>query len=248
MNNKPAIHSGHRSRVREKIKLSGSFDNMLDHEFLEFVLFQSIPRGDTNPLAHRILDKFGNLNKVFEASYLELMQVEGVGEATALHITTYLEAVKRYLKGTTAQNKYFNDTECIKEHFQAICMGNKYEYAYAAFLNKSKALIKTEKLSEGSIDMTGLYVDKVVELALFHKASYVIVAHNHTSGNVNPSPQDVMNADLLMNALLDVRKILLDFVIVDHLNSYSFLDHGIIKGNRVLSPFSGNTSLRLDNN
>lgn len=247
MNNKP-IHSGHRARVREKIILGGSFDNMLDHEFLEFILFQSIPRGDTNPLAHRILDKFGNLNRVFEASYLELMQVEGVGEATALHITTYLEGVKRYLKGTTAQNKYFNDTTCIKEHFQALCMGNRYECAYAAFLNKSRALIKTEKLSEGSVDTTGLYIDKVVELALFHKAKYVIIAHNHTSGNVNPSPQDVLNADLTLSALLDVRKSLLDFVIVDHLNSFSFLDNGIIRDNRIFSPFSGKTNIMLQNN
>ena len=144
MSDKP-IHSGHRSRVREKI-MQGGFSNMHDHEFLEFLLFQSIPRGDTNPLAHKILDKFGSLNKVFEASYLELMQVDGVGEATALHISSYLEATKRYLKGATDKNKIFNDTAYIKEYFQALCMGNKYEYAYAAFLNKSKALIKTEKL------------------------------------------------------------------------------------------------------
>lgn len=247
MSDKPAIHSGHRARVREKIKLGGSFGNMLDHEFLEFILFQSIPRGDTNPLAHRILDKFGSLNKVLEASYLELMQVEGVGESTALHIASYMEAVKRYLKGTTEHNKYFDDTEYIKEYFQALCMGNKYEHAYAAFLNKSKALIKTEKLSEGSIDTTGFYIDKIVELALFHKASYVVIAHNHTSGNVNPSPNDVLNAELLMSALLDVRKSLLDFVIVDHLNAYSFLDHGIIKDNRVFSIFSKDTNVRLNN-
>lgn len=246
MDNKP-IHSGHRARVREKIVQSGSFSNMLDHEFLEFLLFQSIPRGDTNPLAHRILDKFGSLNKVFEASYLELMQVEGVGEATALHIASYLEATKRYLSGASNKNKIFNDTTHIKEYFQALCMGNKYEYAYAAFLNKSKALIKTEKLSEGSIDTTGFYIDKVVELALFHKASYVVIAHNHTSGNVNPSPSDVLNADLLLSALLGVRKFLLDFVIVDHLEAYSFLDHGIIKNNRVFSPFGDTAVNRIDN-
>lgn len=247
MNNNSAIHSGHRARVREKVKQSGSFSNMLDHEFLEFLLFQSIPRGDTNPLAHKILDKFGSLNKVFEASYLELMQVEGVGEATALHIASYLEATKRYLSGTTSKNQIFNDTSYIKEYFQALCMGNKYECAYAAFLNKSKALIKTEKLSEGSVDTTGFYIDKVVELALFHKASYVVIAHNHTSGNVNPSPNDVLNADLLMSALLGVRKFLLDFVIVDHLEAFSFLDNGIIKSNHVISPFSGKNAMRIDN-
>lgn len=247
MDNKSGIHSGHRSRVREKIMQGSTFGNMLDHEFLEFLLFQSIPRGDTNPLAHKLLDKFGSLNKVLEATPLELMQVEGVGEATALHIASYLEATKRYLRGAAEQNRIFNDTAYIKEYFQALCMGNKYEYAYAAFLNKSKALIKTEKISEGSIDTTGFYVDKVVELALFHKASYVVIAHNHTSGNINPSPGDVLNADMLMSALLGVRKLLLDFVIVDHLNAFSFLDHGIIKDNRILSPFGEKSIGRLDN-
>ncbi len=245
MENKSGIHSGHRARVREKIMQNGSFSNMLDHEFLEFLLFQSIPRGDTNPLAHKILDTFGSLNKVFEASYLELMQVEGVGEATALHIASYLEAVKRYLKGTAVKNKYLDDTMYIKEYFQALCMGNKYECAYAAFLNKAKALIKTEKLSEGSVDMTGIYIDRVAELALFHKASYVIVAHNHTSGNVRPSPNDVLNADLLMSALLDIRKTLLDFVIVDHLDAFSFVDNGIIAENRVINIFEDKNARRL---
>lgn len=219
---------------------------MLDHEFLEFLLFQSIPRGDTNPLAHKLIDKFGSLNKVFEASYLELMQVEGVGEATALHISSYLEATKRYLKGALNKNELFNDTTYIKEYFQSLCMGNKYECAYATFLNKSKVLIKTEKLSEGSVDTTGFYIDKVVELALFHKASYVVIAHNHTSGNVNPSPNDVLNAELLINALLGVRKFLLDFVIVDHLDAYSFLDHGIINGNHIFSPFEAKTTERIE--
>lgn len=245
MNNKTSVHSGHRARVREKIVQSGSFSNMLDHEFLEFLLFQSIPRGDTNPLAHKLLDTFGSLNKVLEASYLELMQVEGVGEATALHIASYLEATKRYLKGAAEKNKKFDDTMYICEYFQALCMGNKNEHAYAAFLNKSKGLIKTEKLSEGTIDSTGFYVEKVAELALFHKAAYVIVAHNHTSGNVKPSPSDVLNAELLMSALLDIRKSLLDFVIVDHLDAYSFVDNGIIKDRHVISIFADKNAPRL---
>ena len=245
MGNKPGIHSGHRARVREKIMSNGSFSNMLDHEFLEFLLFQSIPRGDTNPLAHKILDTFGSLNKVFEASYLDLMQVEGVGEATALHIASYLEATKRYLKGAYAKNMRFDDTMHVNEYFQALCMGNRYECAYAAFLNNSKALIKTEKLSEGSVNMTGIYIDKVAELALFHKASYVIVAHNHTSGNVNPSPNDLINAELLMSALLNIRKTLLDFVIVDHLEAYSFAEKGIIKDNLVINIFADKDGPRL---
>lgn len=242
---KTNIHQGHRTRVREKLLSNTTFDSLLDHELLEFLLFQSIPQGDTNALAHKLIDTFGNLNNVLEASAYELMQVDGIGKVTALHLASFLAVTKRYLLGTLKPKPVFESTRQIIEYFQALCMGNKYECAYALYLDKSKRLIKYEKLSEGGIDSTGIYIDKIVQSAILFKAYYVVLGHNHTSGNILPSPQDIENTQRLLNALIDMRKFLLDSVIVDHMSSFSMLDNGIISGNRLISPFEKGTDLRI---
>jgi len=244
--NKVSIHQGHRARVREKLMSETSFDSLMDHELLEFLLYQSIPQGDTNALAHNIIKHMGSLNNVLEASPLELMQIKGVGEVTALHLASFLAVTKRYLLGTLEKKPTFESTRQIIEYFQALCMGNKYECAYVLYLDKSKRLIKAEKLSEGSIDSTGIYVDKIIQGSLLHKAYYVVLGHNHTSGNTFPSPQDILNTELLMNALINIRKFLLDSVIVDHLNAFSMLDNGIISNNRLINPYESGSNLRIE--
>ena len=248
-NNKLAktnIHQGHRSRVREKLLSNTTFDSMLDHELLEFLLFQSVPQGDTNSLSHKLIDKFGSFNNVLEASAYELMQVDGIGKVTALHLASFLAVTKRYLLGTLKPKPVFESTSQIIEYFQALCMGNKYECAYALYLDKSKRLIKYEKLSEGGIDSTGIYIDKIVQSAILFKAYYVVLGHNHTSGNTFPSPWDIESTERLLNALIGMKKFLLDSVIVDHLSAYSMLDNGVISNNNLINPFKNGANVRID--
>ena len=76
------IHEGHRARMRQQIELFG-LDSLSDVQFLEVALYQVIPRGDTNELAHRLLTQFGSLSGVLEASKTALLEVEGVGARTA---------------------------------------------------------------------------------------------------------------------------------------------------------------------
>ena len=75
------VHDGHRSRMKERFRGHG-LENFNDINALELLLFYSIPRRDTNPIAHRLLKKFGSFARVLEASEEELCQVEGIGPAT----------------------------------------------------------------------------------------------------------------------------------------------------------------------
>ena len=76
-------HAGHRQRMRERF-LCGGLDGFADHEVLELMLFYAIPQRNVNPLAHRLLERFGTLHAVLEAPVADLMKVEGVGQHAAL--------------------------------------------------------------------------------------------------------------------------------------------------------------------
>ena len=243
---KSNVHVGHRTRVRDKLLSNTSFDSLLDHQLLEFILFQSIPQVDTNPIAHSLINKFGSLNKVLEASPHELMQIEGIGKVTALHLSSYLAVTKRYLLNNLTPKHSFESINELAEFFQALCLGRKYETAYALYLDKSKKLIKYEMLSEGGVDSTGIYVEKIVASAVLYKAYYVVLGHNHPSGETNPSPFDVENTRLLLEALLNIRKFLLDSIIVSDHSWLSFAGSGILTNNHIVSPFEKNSQLRID--
>ena len=77
------VHDGHRERVRRRF-LDNELNGFAGHEALELLLYYAIPRGDVNPLAHALMDRFGSLSGVFSAPVELLTQVEGVGERTAM--------------------------------------------------------------------------------------------------------------------------------------------------------------------
>ena len=103
MNKSQNIHQGHRDRMKEK--LMGHADVLADHELLEVLLFGLIPRVDTNPIAHRLINRFGSLSKVLDSSVNALMTVEGVGKNTAVHISIIGEVLKRINAQECKNNK-----------------------------------------------------------------------------------------------------------------------------------------------
>lgn len=87
-------HAGHRQRMRERFR-AGGLEGFADHEVLELMLFYAIPQRNVNPLAHRLLDRFGTLHAVLEAPVEELMKVEGVGQYAALLLSLFSHAARR---------------------------------------------------------------------------------------------------------------------------------------------------------
>ena len=97
-----SIHSGHRQRMRQRF-LKNGLEGLNDHEILELLLYYCIPRQDTNPYAHRLIERFGSLTGVLRAQEKELMEVEGIGENTAFYLNLLMETIRHY------QIKSYND-------------------------------------------------------------------------------------------------------------------------------------------
>lgn len=234
------LHAGHRERVRERIK-TGGINCLSDVEFLEYILFCTIPQGNTNPIAHKLINTFGSIERVFEASLDQLMAVEGIGKKSAELLSTYLPAFKRYTQKVSQPKTAYDSPDKVIKYFQNECMGHQVEHSYALYLNQSHRIIKNVHFTKGTFNKTSIFVDQVVKEAITLNARYVVVAHNHTSGTVYPSQADCITSQSLEKALNLVKKELMDFVILDHFDYFSFYDHKMLGNFIDVNPYTGST-------
>lgn len=222
-------HDGHRKRLRSKL-MTSQFDYLCQHELLELLTFYSIPRKDTNELAHQILNYYGNsFSAVFEASPGELKKIPGVGENTAALITLVKCIMRELEKEKLKELQILNTTEEIGEFVVRLFWGHRNEVFYAIYLNNNNKVISYTKITEGSVNEITVEPRKIVEEALkFPKTKQVILAHNHPSGNLAPSGADIDTTRLITRALntLDIR--VRDHIVVAGRQFYSFLDNELL--------------------
>jgi len=221
------LHKNHRKRLDKKIEKYG-FETLPDHEQLEAILFVVIPRSDTNELAHRLLNRFGTFQGVLNAGYKKLNEVEGVGYRTAMFLSQ-LNGVAGVILRNQQEGLYMLDTtDKIRGYISTYYLGRLKESSYVFFLDANNRLRGTEKISEGTIDQTHVYPREVAKCALDNSASSVIIAHNHPSGIIEPSTQDINITKSIETALSVVGISLYDSVIISDNNYFSFRDNGYL--------------------
>lgn len=211
-------HVGHRQRLDDKSNLIG-FAFMEEHEQLEKILFAVIPRGNTNVIAHRLLEQCGSLYGVLTAEAEELTKVEGVGNRVAqfLHdLYAVLGCVERCMLRENQHKRYvdLSTTEAMGKYAKTLFYGKLTEAFYMVSLNKKLQAYRFDKISDGNTDETPVYIQEVAKLALRTNAYSVLIAHNHPSGNLNPSQADIETTHALRRALDAVGISLLDHIIV----------------------------------
>ena len=214
-NNKPEnLHENHRARVRETFKRAGA-DGMPDHNLLELLLFYSIPRKDTNEIAHRLIAAFGSLSRLFEASYEELMEIDGIGESSALLISMIPSICRRYIESSNSPKVNLSEPdEAMNYIIRKYYGSNKVESFYMLCLDAVGNLLNCCKLGEGTPGSVIVDKRKVLETALRNKADKVIFAHNHPNGIAAPSKDDISMTSELSSVLFSVGIRLADHIIV----------------------------------
>ena len=207
------LHDKHRERMDKKAKLGG-LHNMPEHEVLEIILFSVIPRGNTNEIAKRLIDRFGSLYRVLIADENELAEIEGVGMRTAKFLTSLydiLGIVERSALSPKGQIK--TEVDAIN-YAKTFFYGKLTEHIFLITLNSAGNVIGSYDLGSGSDDELHIYPKNIVVKALSDKASSVIIAHNHPGGTLTPSFADVQMANKLKTVLEAVDIKLLDCIIV----------------------------------
>lgn len=182
-------HKGHRGRLKERF-LAHGLDNFNDINALELLLSYALPRKDTNELAHDLLDRFGSLDGVLDASPEELSAVRGVKEHTAVLLTLIPEISRRYMIGKFPASEPVDTPATAGRYFLPRFMYEREEVVLALLLDARKRPLTCEELSRGVVNAAEIRTRRLAELCLKRGASAVILAHNHISGNAAPSRED----------------------------------------------------------
>lgn len=223
--NRPVDHSGHRKRLRERYRLEG-LEGFAPHEVLELLLLYARPRGDVNPLAHELLNTFGSLKGVLEATPQQLTGVSGVGEETAAFISMIVPLFRRYSLCLAEERKSISSTSEARQYCQALLAGQRTERFYAICLGANRSVLGRRLIAQGTVGEVAAYPRLIVETALNLNAHGVIICHNHPDGAPEPSPEDLTATHHLYRVLgaLDIQ--LLDHVIVAGDSSCSLAERG----------------------
>ena len=119
---KKNVHAGHRQRLKEQFLRDG-LEHMEPHVVLELLLFYAIPQGNVNPLAHRLLERFGNLYGVCNAPFEELLAVEGVGHNTAVLLQMMLPLCRELQRQNSQDGERIINTEMAVQHLRPLFFG-----------------------------------------------------------------------------------------------------------------------------
>mgnify|MGYP003307498332 FL=1 len=207
------IHKDHRKRVKKRF-LGEGLDHFDEVHALELLLFYADPRKDVNPLAHRLLERFGGLHQVLTAPPEQLMAVEDVGEHTAILLALIKGISQKYLIGHEGSDVRLNTLEECGDYLHKHFVGRRDEVVMLLCLDAKRMPLCCRIVSEGSVNTAEVSVRKVVEAALSVNATTVMLAHNHPSGLAVPSMEDIITTRRMATALDAVGILLEDHIVV----------------------------------
>ncbi len=222
------IHDGHRDRVRQRY-LTGGLDALADHEALELLLFYAIPRRDTNPIAHSLMQRYGSLSAVLSAPVEDLQKVEGVGERAAALIHLVPQLYRRARLSDAAQITILNSTERAGAFLLERFSGERKEVLYQLCLDRKGKLLSCKRIGEGGVSSAALDLRRLMENALLSSASAVILSHNHPSGIALPSQDDYATTERVKAALETIGVTLVDHIIVADGDFVSMAESGYLR-------------------
>ena len=215
------IHDGHREKMRRRFLETG-LEGFADHEALELLLYYAIPRRDTNPIAHALMERYDSLSGVLNAPVEDLEKVEGIGESAAILLSLVSRLSRKARIADASQETILNSSERAGAYLR--------ELVFLLCLDRKGRLLACKRLAEGDVASADLNIRKVVEMALLTSASAVILAHNHPSGVAVPSSSDEAATRQVAEALRTIGVRLVDHIVVADRDFVSMADSGDLLG------------------
>ena len=220
MEQKKNIHKKHRERLFNNIKEIG-FEKLNDINALEFVLTLIIPRKDTNPIAHQLLEQFGSFSKVFDADISELIHISGLGEKTAYLLKLFPEIFRRYKIDKQGKNPVIKTVGDIVNFVKPRLENKQNEEFLVVGLNSKGRVVSTKTVSVGGVSAVAIEKKDLSLFLLNKQINSVIFAHNHPGADPRPSKADIDATESLKEIL--------------KVNGVKFEDHIIVGEDSVYS-------------
>ncbi|WP_306004845.1 RadC family protein [Aquicoccus porphyridii] len=224
---RPSYIADHRRRLRARF-LSGGAQALPDYEMLELVLFRAIPRQDVKPLAHKLLETFGDFNRVLAAPPARLAQVKGVGEAVICELKIVEAAAQRLARSRVMQRHVVSSWDVLLDYCHTTMAHRDTEQFRVLYLDRKNVLIADEEQARGTVDHVPVYPREVVKRALELNASALILVHNHPSGDPTPSAEDIAMTGQVEAAAQALGLALHDHLIIGKSAELSFRAEGLL--------------------
>ena len=231
---KDNLHAEHRNRMRQKFIAADEThtieDSFRDHELLEFLLFYSIPRVNTNETAHRLLAQFGSIRGVFEAPFTKLIKVKGIGMQSAVLIRLICTLIQKYIREETeplSECRLTDLPELVPVIRRMYAAETATEHVFLMLFGADGLHKKTVRISDGTQTGVTLDIPRCVRLAFEYDAAAVILVHNHPSSAL-PSPEDIAMTAQMKDTFDSVRIDMREHLVLTNDAYYGILRGGII--------------------
>ncbi|WP_339113954.1 DNA repair protein RadC [Thioclava sp. GXIMD2076] len=223
----PSYIKDHRKRLRTRF-MEGGAQALPDYEMLELVLFRAIPRQDVKPLAHRLMQAFGDFGRVLAAPPSRLAEIEGVGEAVIIELKVVEAAAHRLARAKVMHQPVLSSWDALLDYCHTAMAHRETEQFRVLYLDRKNTLVADEEQSRGTVDHVPVYPREVVKRALELNASALILVHNHPSGDPTPSEADISMTDQINRAAGVLGIVLHDHLIIGKSRELSFRAEGFL--------------------
>ena len=219
---------GHRRRLREKF-LNGGLDGFLDYEIVELLLSLGTPRKDCKQPAKEALRRFKTLGGVLEASEEGLREIKGLGPHNIFGLKLVQEVSRCFLKSRMMSRPVCRCSREVFDYLYHSLRDSKKEKFKVIFLDTKNQILEEKTVVEGTVDSSAVYPREIIKEALRYEASSLIFAHNHPSGDPEPSGSDREITKELVFATNIMQIKVLDHIIIGDNRYFSFADEGLIE-------------------
>lgn len=202
-------------------------DGLLDYEILECLLFASIPRQDVKPLAKKLLQEYGGLWKLLSATP-ERLKASGLSEAVIGALLIVSTIALRAAKEEILDKDVFNSWQRIIDYLRMSIGHEAVEHVRVLFIDTKGRIIKDEIKEAGMPNRAPILIKEIVKKGVELNASSIVLAHNHPSGDVQPSKEDEEITKQLVQSCLAVDITVIDHMIMSSGSFFSFKHNGLL--------------------
>lgn len=214
-------------RPRERLQKHGA-EALSSQELLALIIGRGVSKKSVMTIAQELLSKFGNIKAISEATLEELSQIKGIGFAKAAQLKASFELGKRQDLEPELKDFDIKDPQSVVKAIRASIKDKAKEHFKLILLNARNKIIGISTVSVGSLNASIVHPREVFKDAIMHNAYSVVLAHNHPSGDSEPSEDDLMITKRLVDAgkILDIK--VTDHIIITKNGYFSFKEKNLI--------------------
>lgn len=208
------IHDGHRERVKQEFLKNGFNESTPPHKVIEMLLFYSIPRKDTNDLAHLLVNRFGSISGILDAPVEQLTEIKGISLNTAVLIKLIISVARIYHSEKSKNSGGYTNFDDVCKYIVSRYFGYTKEMFSVTSFSGNGRILGFDILGEGNVSEVNVSTREIIETVLKRQAVCAIIAHNHPNGTAVPSDEDIAITKNIQIALSHINVKLLDHIVI----------------------------------